>query len=758
MISEIRGLQRNSPGTELESPTSGVATLASKRDDSFATVAMLASVVAAGIAAVYWIARIGFENPVLPIVKALALSMFMTTAPFTIRFVFRMNARPYHWLTSYSFLWILTLVVIAVLGWIVPVAGANAFYLLAPLGVAGFFLVTMRSLRGRSLGEGIGLLVGSAVFSTWTAGVVWGRVYKNPLFFENLAATGNVHHDGLHLAAFANMLRTYGVPSTGLNGLPSIPYHWGTPWLFAQLSNLLDASVLDFYQMAYPITMIPLFFGAVLALASEVSHVRKAEIRERPLHGMWFWGVFLAATIGVIPVEAMDALGVWTSNPVISESYAVAVAVGLLLVACTLVFWRSGAEERLASGERLSASDNVFLAAVLPLGIVALGYLKISLMILGFGLAMYLALRVRLYRRPIGLVAMVLMTLLVAITYPRVSLPAHNEGIALFDFIHGYVPAMWWFFFPVLHLFWSWTYVVLRLIQEKTATLDELWERLKARRLLDVEAVLLVALAGLAPGMILHIDGGSAFYFSDVQRWLALGLLLAMPPLRIIAFNRSEAPPSGGGVRVLGKMRMARVVAAIFALPLIATMARNTAYWPKRFAQENSATRASLYPASLASSIPAGVHGLPYLANSDTLREGLLTSRNFRVVDQLRRLSSMSLAERRRTALFIPQSELRYWDVLTRPGACSFSSFVAPALSAMAMIDGMPPFGCKLSPFYGLGQYAPRRRPQTEADARNLCRIARASGLKQVMTLHFDSAGDMTTRLDDCTIVAFALR
>jgi hypothetical protein len=294
---------------------------------------------------------------------------------------------------------------------------------------------------------------------------------------------------------------------------------------------------------------------------------------------------------------------------------------------------------------------------------------------------------------------------------------------------------------------------VLRLIQERTATLEDLWDQLKARRLLDVEAVLLVALAGVAPGMILHIDGGSAFYFSDVQRWLALGLLLSMPPLWIIAFDRSEAPASAGGARGLGSLRTARIAAAIFALPLVATMALNAAHWTKIFAQANSATRTSLYPASLASSIPAGIHGLPYLANSETLREGLEASRNFRVLDQLRRLSSLSLAERRRTALFIPQSERRYWDVLTRPGACSFSSFVAPALSTMAMIDGMPPFGCELSPFYGLGQYTPRRRPQTEADAsaENVCRKARASRFQQVMLLHFDSAGAMIERLAACT-------
>ncbi|MGH9418532.1 MAG: hypothetical protein ACRD3J_01050 [Thermoanaerobaculia bacterium] len=107
---------------------------------------------------------------------------------------------------------------------------------------------------------------------------------------------------------------------------------------------------------------------------------------------------------------------------------------------------------------------------------------------------------------------------------------------------------------------------------------------------------------------------------------------------------------------------------------------------------------------------------------------------------------------RRRTGLFIPQTETAYWQVLTRPGDCSFSSFVAPALSTMAMIDGMPPYKCNLSPFYGLGQYTPRRELQSAAAASPalLCATATNSELDRVMVLHFDERGAMTSNTVDC--------
>ncbi len=337
---------------------------------------------------------------------------------------------------------------------------------------------------------------------------------------------------------------------------------------------------------------------------------------------------------------------------------------------------------------------------------------------------------------------MLIATLLVVATYPQVSLPAHTEGgIVPLDFMKSFVPTMWWVFFPFVHLFWSLLYTTLRVLQEQIATFEELWAGIKSRRLIDVEAVLLLAIAGMAPGMIIHIDGGSAFYFSDVQRWFSLALVLAMAPVAVFQWSRT------GGAR--------KALFAVFAIPFVLTMAANSVYWTKRFLQANAATRMSLYPASAATSIPAGIHGLSRLASAQTLRAGLQSSRNYRVLEGLKGLSSMPRSERRRTALFIPQSEKRYWEILQRPGACSFSSFVAPSLSTMAMIDGMPPFGCTLSQFYGLKQYTPRTRLQTGADAsvQNVCSKATATAFDRVMFLHFDSTGLMSKTVADCNAV-----
>jgi hypothetical protein len=378
-------------------------------------------------------------------------------------------------------------------------------------------------------------------------------------------------------------------------------------------------------------------------------------------------------------------------------------------------------------------------------------------MVLGWGLAIYLGIRLRFYRKLEGIAAMLLGTILVALTYPQVSLPAHNEGIVPFDFMRSFVPEMWWAFFPLLHLFWSWAYIAVRLYQERAATLHDLWDRIRTRRLVDVEIVLLVALAGLVPGMVMHIDGGSAFYFSDVQRWLALGCLLSLPLRSIAVRHRDEIADESlrptEGATWIGRIRTGRVMVALVAIPMIVTMALNAVYWPKRFAQANAATRALLYPQESRETIPAGIHGLPYLTDAGTLRAGLARAENYRVVTQLRNLSGMSARDREMTALFIPQTEEGYWTALKRPGACSFSSFVAPALSTMAMVDGMPPFGCPLSPYYGLGEYTPRRWQQSAAAAslQNVCRKARIAGFDRVMVLHFDPAGEMSSTTSRCT-------
>jgi hypothetical protein len=156
----------------------------------------------------------------------------------------------------------------------------------------------------------------------------------------------------------------------------------------------------------------------------------------------------------------------------------------------------------------------------------------------------------------------------------------------------------------------------------------------------------------------------------------------------------------------------------------------------------NAETRHALYPPSFAAGIPPGIHGLPRLANHALLDEGLRGAPNFVVADALRRLSAMPDSVRRRTAVFIPQDQTAYWKSLTREGACTFQPFLVPALASLAMIDGMPPLGCRLSRYYGIGSFSPRRRPQLPEDSAppTLCRRAARWELDRVIVLTFDDS------------------
>jgi hypothetical protein len=696
----------------------------------FNSVAVASSVVSIGLGVIYWAVRIGFPTPLAPIFASVGVALILINAPVLGNLGNRSGTGS--WARSYAFTWLLTLVAMATAGRLSVDSGVVPLIAVMGLGGLAFLIVFIKWFRETSLRFKLLLIGASVYFATWTAGVVWGRIYKSPLFFEALIGTGIVHHDGVTLAALGNMLRTYHVATMGLDGIPYMAYHWGTPWLFAQLSNLTGQSVLEFYQLGYAVIFIPLFFGSVLAFAIQMSR------RDITRDGIT-WILFIAATIGIFPITGMDALGVWTSNLTISESYAVAIPVALMLLASVMLFWRHR-ESSVITGNA-SAGDLAFLAIILGGGLVALGYLKISFMVLGFGAVGYAALRIGAWKRWSLIVIGLWIIGLVAVTYQRASLVAHREGVVPLDFLKSFVPRPWWAFFVLAQLFWTLLYIVLRLRQEKAQTVGDVMRLARERRILDVEVLAVVAIAGILPGFILHIDGGSAFYFSDIQRWIALGFLLTGAATLIPKFEWNRY--SG----------LAKLAIAFVAMPFVVSTLRNSVFWTTRMLKSDVQLRYSLYPPFERASIVPGLRSLPRLMDPVKLRSGLETSYNYHPIQGLLALNRIPLSEKRRSVVFVPQKEKPYWNILKRPNACAFSGFVVPSLTGIAMIDGMPRPDCKLSPYYGLSLFEHRTHPQTEAEQSDpvVCERARKKGFDRVIRLDFDDAGRMSQRVIACS-------
>lgn len=712
--------------------------------DSRETVVVAASTASAVLGAIYFMSRIGFENPMAPVLEAVGLAMFVSAAPlWLMRLLVRRGVGVGEWWSSQPALTLMCIMTMAALGLL---AQATSVALAPVLGVPGAVLALWTVVnwlrRGRVVAT-IGFLVGTTVFSIWTAGVVWGSRYKMPLYWETFALNANVHHDPIYYASMANMLETYGTVTTGIDGLAVIRYHFGSAWLFSKWAHLIGTDVLSFYSLGYPIIVIPIFLAAILLLAIELRRVLAPE-SERPLRSDWrVWLVFLAATIGLIPTDALDGLAIWNANVLVSESYLIAVPVFMFVMGSAIAFWRSdawraiapvGSAADIAPTVREKRSALLFLLGLLPLSIVIAGFLKLSLMLLLLATVAYIVIRLRLWSRwPVQATLGVCLAAAI-LTYPVVAVAAHNGGISPLNFMRYNVADGWQQFFPLLNLAWTWVYVAGRLWEERITTTRELRMAWAGKRLLDAEVVVLIAVIGFLPGEILSIHGGSAFYFSDVQRWIALAFIISRVGLwarkwRAMRDARAERVPGRGWRGV----RLATVLAVFVAAPFAFTIAMNAMQWPVRVLRANVALRMDL--------ATKGGGGL--ITDAGPLGRGLRKTTYYPVVTALRDISRLPLAERRKSALFIPQSYMAFWGMFDADQRCTYVSLVAPALAAVAMIDGMPAPGCVITPQYNMATYKPRRRPQlpSEITAEALCARARSSGLSQVLILSPDEKG-----------------
>ncbi|MEO8576702.1 MAG: hypothetical protein ABI556_08385 [Gemmatimonadales bacterium] len=714
--------------------------------DDRATVVVGGCIASMVLGALYWASRIGFDNPVTPVLEVVGMSMFILATPlWLMRFSQGSRVVVAHWSASQPALMLLCIALMAMFGMLAHATSvALAPWLAIPGGVFALLTIVFWLRRARVISTFLYLL-GSVWFTVWTAGVVWGSRYKMPLYWETFMLRGDVHHDPFYMTSMSSMLETYGVASIGIDGIPVAHYHYGAAWLFTKWAHLIGTDALSFYSLGYPVIVIPAFFAAIVLLAIEIRGVLPPE-SERALRSDYrVWLVLVAATIGLIPTDALDGLAIWNANVFISESYLIAVPVFMLVVGAGIAFWKSdayravaaegseGVEVQPARTQQTAAMS--FLLAFLPLMLLLLGFLKLSLMLLCLSLILYIAFRLGLWRRwSVGL-SLALCVIVSALTYPVVAVAAQNGGISPFNFMRYDVAEGWQQFFPLLNLIWTWVYIAGRFWEDRITTARELGLAIRSAAILDVELVFLVALVGFLPGELVSIHGGSAVYFSDVQRWFALAFIISRVGTwarkwRAIRHSQAlRAQPSGGWRDV----RLSTILRVFVAAPFVITLLLNSINWPKRVVRANIALRTEI--------ATKGGGGL--ITDPRVLKRGVARTTYYPLVTALRDIASLPLEERRASALFIPQTYRDYWGMFDSDERCTYVSLVAPSVSTVAMIDGMPAYGCKVTEQYNMSSYTPRRRPQVAADITSdaLCRKARAAGFSEVLVLAPDKIG-----------------
>jgi hypothetical protein len=279
-----------------------------------------------------------------------------------------------------------------------------------------------------------------------------------------------------------------------------------------------------------------------------------------------------------------------------------------------------------------------------------------------------------------------------------------SAGLAPFSLLKALVGFTWWSYYWLFCYGWTLLFVVLRLREEGARTLGEVWAAFRKRRLLDVEFVLIIAVLGSVPEILLG-DYSSLHYFTDDQHWLGLGLTLAfvLRPLRC-GGRQALAPAAEAGVprarivtgqaapsRLLDRIQMPHVLAALLGLSLVGTMALNT---DARLNSVAVIIKVSLgLPPDATGPLDAAWNGHFQEARQIADRQGAGVKNRLEgdknVIFLLRDLGRLPLKEKRSTLLYIPKTNLQYWNLMHGPYSPKDSPFVAPALSGIAMLDGL---------------------------------------------------------------------
>ena len=603
-----------------------------------------------------------------------------------------------------------------------------------------------------------GAIFAALILAAFLAGVAWGEGYQNPLALAGVA-NGHCSKDTVFHASIAAMIKTYGVPSTGLDGLPYVPYHFGTHWLFARLSDLLGISVFDFYNGPFALIFIPFLLYSLFVLSIALFECFfDGQDQESPTRmGPEFWLVTLASIIGVLPDYLSKATTLNWDFVFVSESYSVAVATSLYGLAAFLIWWRS------AHGSRFTGTrwDLMLLWFVFPLLLGVIGLLKISVCLLLFAMATYFFFRLKLYAHKATALAWGIAAASTAVVFLVTFNPSYsNRGVQLFAFAKMFTSPTEWGWLYTLMFSWPLVAMFLCLRWAQCRTWAHVAKAWVDRRTLLVEFLLLTTVLGAMPGLLIRHE--SSFYFSDYQHWLAVPVVLAS----CLAWRRR--PRGERGTRALGGASVGWLLGAPALLGACLTLFPNTLVRLFNAAEYSARQVGGLadYPeededhpfsySRVIWSLSSHLHSRAMDAHARINQPGT-------IVAELRALQRLPRTVRRRTALYIPKSNRTYWDLIgigkAGPGGTrnDTAPFLAPALAEMVMLNGLPDQVDKrlAAKGFGYSSYADQNGafPASSHDSSRaeLCERARKWGCDQIVILEASADGMTRRSVIDCS-------
>jgi len=612
------------------------------------------------LALCYW-ARMGLASYVSAFncISLFALAATIFCLPDFLCFCFPSKNK---WYRTSEFYTGFLIILLGVCGVILSKYSAWISFIILPIGIAMAFWEFYRFVRSKSF---LTLAAGMA-FMVFMILLFYSQGYHSVLFPEKIIL-GQAHIDTLFHSSMSNMFSTLGWASTGLNGSPYIPYHWGSHALFAGLKNWTGLGTLMFYNIAYPAVFLPLFIKSLF------NFIKRLFIYKGISSFNKLFAISFMMLIYSLPVTLFKL-----ASPIGGESYCIALLFTFLYASILLSYISDPCK-----------NINVFFWYSL-ITFLLISFFKISNGFVCFAGMAYLYLRT--YWNFKSLIKVLLGGIII------------STFVYLFVFQFAYIAKplsltgrfqTFWALSDGFVTYFIGAFIAMIVVLENKAITNwgDLKSVVKSREYIDLEILFIITMAGLLGGIFASTHAADVFFFCSIQLFISIPYLILFAQKYFERFRASEKAKT--------LFLFIIIILSIVSRPdVIKGLSR----------QIEAGSRTFVIKGSIAEIIQVKKEMLRLTQEQQVLK---------RFLDELFKLEKVSAKKTK--CIYIPQTEKWYYESQKyRPNG---SAMVAPAISGIALIGGVPDSILKTS-IANYGYYYYKKSGQVMAnninDAKNV--------------------------------------
>ncbi len=431
-------------------------------------------------------------------------------------FAYHLKSKTQKWYYSSEFLTITLLLFLAITGLVLDRSIINVLkYIFLPLSlfllIREFFLF-FKGKKFLPLLAGISLIVLILL-------IFYSRGYESPLFYEKILL-GTAHIDVLFHGSISSIFSTTGYPSTGLNGYPYIPYHWGSHALIGGIKYWVGINSILFINIAFPAVFVGLFFKTfILFLKGFFRYKNITEIN------------LLFVIVILVFLYSLPLYGFENAGPINTINNCIAYLFTFQYLSVLLNF--SGLSRNVSK----SFTFGFFLYSFISL--LLLISFKISVGFVIVGSIVYLCFR---YRKSYGLFQLAYIffgiILILAFTYFFIFPKARIN-------IEGNIIQKYYFLWVFSDSFISYTlgaliFFIIVLKENSVNSIKDLIQIFNSKKYIDIEILFVITLIGFTASIYVSSNPSDVSYFVSVQYYLSMPFIIYFLFIKYNQFKSSE--------------------------------------------------------------------------------------------------------------------------------------------------------------------------------------------------------------------------